>query len=191
MFWTSIAAELRIMILEALIRIENIAHCASAGREWQVAIEKHNFHSLNLTAQDVPLFEIMAARNLSLVKYIRYSITLQNYDCTQCDVDETKAFSKTNGAIVADGIQTMYRALSKRPCDGDMTLDISIHSLSDTKHHFKYIRFDPANALGSRNFPEPASHHDALHSSPTSLLPVAAIGRLFPDIGLVEDDPRD
>jgi hypothetical protein len=61
MFWTSIAAELRIMIPEALIRKENIAHCASACREWQAAIEKHNFHSLNLTAQDVPLFEIMAA----------------------------------------------------------------------------------------------------------------------------------
>jgi hypothetical protein len=106
---------------------------------------KHNFHLLNLTAQDVPLFEIMAARNLSLVKYTWYSITLQNYDSTQWDVDETKAFSKTNGAIVADGIQTMYRALSKRPCDGDMTLDISFHPLSNTKHHFRYICFDPAN----------------------------------------------
>jgi hypothetical protein len=105
MFWTSIAAELRIMILEALIQEGNIAHCASVCREWQAAIEKHTFHSLNLTAQDVPIFEIMAARNLSLVKYIWYSITLQDYDCTQCDMEETEASSKANGAIVADGIQ--------------------------------------------------------------------------------------
>jgi hypothetical protein len=131
MYWTSLAAELRGMILEALIHEGNIAHCTSVCREWQIAIEQHNFHSLKLTAQDIPIFKIMATRNLSLIRYIWYFIELRDYNGTECDLDETEDVLDANRATVEDGMRTMFYALSERPPDGNMTLDISIHSPSD------------------------------------------------------------
>jgi len=70
MYWASLAAELRGMILEALIHEGNVAHCATVCREWQAALEKHNFHSLSLRVQDIPAFKILGKRQLSLVRYV-------------------------------------------------------------------------------------------------------------------------
>src|SRR4051794_34580557 len=82
---TSLPLDIEVMILEHLASGNNIAQYATVCREWQTAIEKLNFHSLSLTAQDVPtLNNIMVKRNLSLIKYIWYSIELQSYDCSDC-----------------------------------------------------------------------------------------------------------
>lgn len=178
MHWTSLAAELRGMILEALAHEGDVAHCASVCREWQAAIEQLNFHSLKLTARDIPIFKIMATRNLGLIRYIWYSIELRNYDCTECDLDETEDVMDANRATVEDGMRTMFCALSERLPDGNMTLDISIHSPSGSQHHFKYIRFEPANTLSSRDPLKPSSHHDSVHSSSAPLPSIAAIDRI-------------
>lgn len=188
MDWNLLAAELRDMIVQSLICEGNIARCASVCREWQATIERSNFHSLKLTAWDIPVFEKLSKQHLGLVKYIWYSIELLNYDCTECDLDETESVMEANQATVKDGIRAMFLTLSKRPFNGDMTLDISIHSPSDSQHHFKYIQFEPANTLFSHDRPKSALHYDPGHSSSTPHPSIAAIDRVFPDIDLVEGE---
>jgi hypothetical protein len=143
MFWASPAAELRGMILEALAHEGRVAHCATVCREWQVALEKRNFRSLNLSVQDVPAFKALRNQTFGLIRYVWYSIELQEYDCTDCDLDETDATMRANQTLVEDGLREMLYALSERPSVGALALDISVHSLSDSQHDFKYIRFEP------------------------------------------------
>ncbi|KAF2737993.1 hypothetical protein EJ04DRAFT_589756 [Polyplosphaeria fusca] len=192
MDWTSLAAELRNMILEALIHEGNVAYYPSVCREWQSTIERFNFHSFNPTPQDIPVFENMTTRNFGLIKYIWYSIELRNYDCTECDRLETDDQRETNQATVEDGLRTIFCALSEHPPGGNMTLDISIHSPSDSQHHFKYIRFEPANTLSSRNPPKPTPYHVSTHSPSVPLPSVLAIHKIFWDIEVGADsEERD
>jgi hypothetical protein len=184
MYWASLAAELRGMILEALVHEGNVAHCATVCREWQAALEKHNFHSLNLKVQDIPAFKTLGKRKLGLVRYVWYSIELQEYDCTACDLYETEATRETNQTLVKDGLRKILYTLSGCPSSGDLTLDISVHSPSDSQHQFKYIRFEPANRPASHSVPVPTSCHDSVHTSTVSLPSITAIERIFPDIEL-------
>ncbi len=187
MYWVSLAAELRGMILEALIFEGNVAHCASVCREWQAALEKHNLHSLNLRVQDIPAFKILGKRKLGLVRYVWYSIELQGYDCTACDLDETEAVMETNQTLVQDGLRKILYALRGRQSSGDLTLDISVHSSSDSQHQFKYIQFEPANRLALHDVPMLTSCHNPVHTSAASLPSIAAIDRIFPDIELEDE----
>lgn len=188
MDWYSLATELRGMILEALAHKENVALYATVSREWQVAIEKQNFRSLNLRVQDIPAFKTLAKEKLGFVRYIWYSIELQEYTCPACNLDETGLTMEANQTIVKDGLQKILCALRRCPSKGDLKLDISVHSLSDSQHQFKYIRFDPANGLASQNVPTLTSHDDpALHPSGPSFPSIAAIDRIFPDIELEDD----
>ncbi|KAF2877748.1 hypothetical protein BDV95DRAFT_600450 [Massariosphaeria phaeospora] len=188
MYWTSLAAELRAMILEELIQEGNVAHCASVCREWQAAIEQHNFNSLKLTAQDIPMFKIMATRNLSLIRYIWCCIEVRDYDCAECDLDETPNARETNHATFKDGIRTILCALSKLPLNLNMTFDISIYSPSDSQHYFQYIRFEPANALSSRGPLQHARPHESMQTLSAPLQSLTAIDRMFPDIEFEEED---
>ena len=184
MYWASLAAELRGMILGALVHQENVAHCAIVCREWRAALEKQTFHSLNLRVQDIPAFRILGKRKIGYIRYIWYSIELQEYDCTACNLHETEAAMKTNRALVEDGLQNILYALSGRPSSIDLTLDISVHSPSDSRHQFKYIRFEPANKPASYNIPMLTSCHNPSHTSAGSLPSIEAIERIFPDIEL-------
>jgi hypothetical protein len=173
---TSLPPEIWIMILERLASGNNIAQYATVCWEWRTAFEKLNFHSLSLTAKDVPtLNNIMAKRNLSLIKYIWYSIELQSYDCLDCNHYEPGDEYRAIAVAIQDGIRTMFHTLSKRSHSGDMTLDLSIYSPSDAEHYFKYIRFEPAHALSRSRMRGQASHHVPVHSTPPSLHAVLKI----------------
>ena len=177
---TSLPPEIRVMILKHLASGNNISQYATVCLEWQTAIEQLNFRSLSLTAQDVPtLNNIMAKRNLSLIKYIWYSIELQSYDCSDCNHHEYEEEHEAAAVAIKDGIRTMLQALSKRSHSRDMTLDLSIYSPSDAEHYFKYIRFEPSNALSRNRIRGQASHHVPVHSTMRSLDAVLRIFTLF------------
>lgn len=164
-------------MLEHLISVKNIAQYATVCRKRQKAIEQLNFHSLSLTAQDVPTLDnIMAKRSLNLVKYISYSIELERCDCSDCNCYESEDEYMAAAVAIKDGIRAMLQTLSKRSYSGDMTLDLSIYSPSDAEHYFKYIRFEPANALSRNRMRGQASHHVPVHSTPPSL---RAVNRIF------------
>lgn len=86
MFWTSLAVEIREMILAALIQEGgSVAPFASVCREWQAVIEKQNFSRLKLTVPRLGDFSDIATRKRSQIKYIWLCIEVQEYDCSNCE----------------------------------------------------------------------------------------------------------
>jgi hypothetical protein len=108
-----------------------------------------------------------------------YSIELLEYDSTECHIDETEDEIATNQVIVEDCLSELFCALSKLPSGGNMTLDISVLSPSDTQHLFKYIRFEPANTLSSSSTLKPVYYGNSVHNYPIQDLSIASIDRLF------------
>ncbi|PSN63631.1 hypothetical protein BS50DRAFT_647268 [Corynespora cassiicola Philippines] len=177
---TSLPLDIEVMILKHLASGNNIAQYATVCREWQTAIEKLNFHSLSLTAQNVPtLNNIMIKRNLSLIKYVWYSSELDFYDCSDCDRSQLGYESRDTAAAIKDGIRKMLQTLSKRSHRGYMTLDLSIYPPSDAEHYFKYIRFQSANAVSRNRMKGQASQYVRVHHTLPSLRAVSRIFGLF------------
>lgn len=113
MSWTSLPAEIRHLIFEELIRKGNVAYCASVCREWQAAIEKHNFSSLHITVDDIPTFKQTAPRTSSLIQYVWYSIELLDYYIDEYDSDDSGYDAEINQEIVEDCFRALFCALSK------------------------------------------------------------------------------
>jgi hypothetical protein len=133
------------------------------------------------------MFKQLATRNLGLIRYIWYTIELQDYDWTESNLLPTIELLETNHFIMEDGIRTMFCALSECPPAGNMTLDISIHSPSDSQHHFKYIRFEPASMLNSRHPLKSVLQYNSAHISSVQLPPTTAVDRVFfPEISFLE-----
>lgn len=187
MSWGSLAQEIRLMILEALIEDERcVASYATVCREWQATIEQKNFSRLKLTPSRLPEFGGMVHRQRGLVKYIWLCIELQEYDCSQCEVEETDPWHESNTAIISRAIQESFSVLSTWEPTGNLLLDISVHSPSDSKHHFKEFYFGPDAVSESADKQETGNTHDPrhgwAHGEQVSLPPGKSINRLFEDI---------
>lgn len=83
MYWSSLAAELRTMILDALVQCGNVSHCACVSQEWKTAIGKHNFRPLRLTPADMSFMESLSSQSMDMVEYVYYCIELEEYGCVR------------------------------------------------------------------------------------------------------------
>ncbi|CAI6339978.1 unnamed protein product [Periconia digitata] len=182
-----IPSEIWIMILEHLASVTKIAQYATVCRKWQAVIEKLNFHSLSLSARDGLIPDSIMAKRNSLIKYIWYSIELPDYGCSKCSHWDSPRDVRVSSWRIKDGIDTMFQALSKHQHlhSRGMTLDLSIHSLSDAEHYFKHIRFepaniDPANALSRTRMKEKVLHHVPEHSMTPPFTAVERIMSVLP-----------
>jgi hypothetical protein len=141
----------------------------------------------------------MIHRNRALVGYIWFCLELDNYDCTKCapahemltnvEWEEAFAISDTDNCPITTAFQNLFSILSTWGPNGDLILDISIYSPSDSKHWFKYLTFmpdTPSDMLGSEEIEQMISNKayndpqhgwvtDFRHSAP----PTAAIRKVF------------
>ncbi len=95
----------------------------------------------------------MIHRNRALVNYIWFCLELDDYDCTTCaptrpmltDDEREEAFSicDADGCPITAAFQNLFSILSTWDLNGDLVLDISIYSPSDSKHWFKYLTVMP------------------------------------------------
>ena len=95
----------------------------------------------------------MVHRNPALVRYIWFCLELDDYNCTTCapcrqrltdnEFDEAFAISDTDHCPITASFQNLFSVLSTWEPKGDLILDISIYSLSDSEHWFKYLTFVP------------------------------------------------
>ncbi|KAK0615870.1 hypothetical protein B0T17DRAFT_497191 [Bombardia bombarda] len=94
----------------------------------------------------------MVHRNQALVSYIWFCLELDDYDCTKCapgsylDLDELAeavSISDTDKCPITASFQNLFSILSTWDPKGDLILDISIYSPSDSEHWFKYLTFLP------------------------------------------------
>lgn len=130
-----------------------IGRLATLSREWQATIEQYNFARIRLTPARLVDFGPMTRRNRALVRYIWFFLELKEYDCTmyappadpRLIVEWTEVaypISDTNdGSItsITTAFENLFSFLSTLDPSGDLVLDISIYSPSDSAHWFKYL----------------------------------------------------
>lgn len=154
--WDGLPIEIRFLILEALIQDGcPLGRLAAVSREWQTEIERYNFARIRLTPSRLVDFSSMIHRNRALVRYIWFCLELDDYDCTKCaptrgmltEWEEAFAISDTDNCPITTAFQTLFSVLSTWDPNGDLILDISIYSPSDSKHWFKYLTFMPDTPL--------------------------------------------
>lgn len=162
--WGSLPPEIRLMILKALIQEGcYLAHYATVCREWQSVVEQKSFGRLKLTPSRLAGFGDMVHRQRVLVKYIWLCIELREYDCSQCEIGETDPWHGSNTDIIKKAIRELFSVLSKWEPSRSLVLDISVHSPSDSKHQFKYVKFG-SDALPEFDVnQETADSHDPRH----------------------------
>ncbi|KAJ5778681.1 hypothetical protein N7520_001927 [Penicillium odoratum] len=145
--WSYLPAEIRILILECVLQDGcSLAGFAIVSLEWQMIIEPHNFARIKLTSSRLADFGPMIHRNRALVHYIWLCLELQKYDCTACATHSYLKLANTpnpDAALVATALQDVLSTLSTWKPNGELLLDISVHSPSDSEHWFKYLTFEP------------------------------------------------
>ncbi|KAK3320541.1 hypothetical protein B0T19DRAFT_403187 [Cercophora scortea] len=169
--WYGLPREIRFLILKTLIQDGcKVAHLATVSREWQVDIERHIFARIKLTPSRLVDFGSMVHRNQTLVRYIWFCLELEEYDRTKCapghglgldELAEAVGISDTDTCPITASFQNLLSILSTWDPKGDLTLDISIYSPSDSEHWFKYLTFLPDHA--SETILPTKAYDDAQH----------------------------
>jgi hypothetical protein len=137
--WASLPAEIRLMILEAIAQQKHPgwASLAAVCREWQLVIEKRNFHQLTLGLSCLDDFERLVVRQRTLVRHIWLDIGLLGDSCQVCKRLGFDFRERRDESIIGDGIWKLFRILSswKKPANGSgLTLELSAHSPSAFKN---------------------------------------------------------
>ncbi|KAJ0109786.1 Uncharacterized protein J7T55_004336 [Diaporthe amygdali] len=156
--WNGLPAEIRLLILKALMQDGcTLSRLATVSRDWQTEFERHNFAQIRLTPSRLADFDSMIHRNRALVRYIWFCLELDDYDCTKCAptrgmlshvewedaLNESLTITDTDHCPITMSFQGLFSNLSRWDPNGDLRLDISIYSLSDSQHWFKYLTFMP------------------------------------------------
>ncbi|KAK3298914.1 uncharacterized protein B0H64DRAFT_85584 [Chaetomium fimeti] len=193
--WDSLPREIRLLILETLVQDGcRLSRLVTVSREWQTDLERYNFARITLTPARLVDFGFMVHRNRALVRYIWFCLELDDYDCTICAPDsrDEEAFdiTDTDKCPITPSFQNLFSTLSTWEPRGDLVLDISIYSPSDSEHWFKYLTFvtdTPSaempvgdgrdQAISAKVYHDPQHGWDAgfRHSAP----PRSAIHKIF------------
>ncbi|RYP56020.1 hypothetical protein DL769_009992 [Monosporascus sp. CRB-8-3] len=190
--WATLPGEIQLRILKFLLSDGcSLAQLATVSSQWQTVIERHNFERINLTLWRIPDLGPMTRRNRALVKYIWLSLELDEYDCSKCgargvnhNVDHWLGNNTTDNCIIITAMHDLFLTLSAWEPQGDLKLDISIHSPSDSQHWFKYLTFGPDTlphsqvTFSQRDDPEHGWNAGKPSSAPTDL----ALGNVFAEI---------
>lgn len=141
--WGDLPTEIRLLILEALLDSGcKLAHLVTVSREWQEVIERRVFARIKLTPYCLADFATNIHRNRALLHYIWFCVELGEYDCRECDAHfETLSYVDAN--LIARAIRDLFWTLHTWEPNGELLLDISVYSPSDSKHWFKYLTFRP------------------------------------------------
>ncbi|KAI0191568.1 hypothetical protein F4808DRAFT_474055 [Astrocystis sublimbata] len=147
--WARLPPEIQYMILDEICNLHDykIARCAAVSRQWQAIIERHNFSRIMLTPKRLRQLHYMVRRNRHHIRYLWFSCKLQRYDCAGCKSEhmthEGSIISVEDNNTVMTSLRDLFIALSKFEPMGDLVLDISVHSPSDSEHWFKALTFGP------------------------------------------------
>ncbi|RYP24778.1 hypothetical protein DL765_000324 [Monosporascus sp. GIB2] len=188
--WVALSGEIQLQILKFLLSDGcSLAQLATVSSQWQTVIERHNFERINLTLWRIPDLGPMTRRNRALVKCIWLSLELDEYDCSRCgalnhNADHWPDYGTTDKCIIITAIHDLFLTLSAWEPQGDLKLDISIHSPSDSQHWFKYLTFEPDTlphsqvTFSQRDDPEHGWNAGKPPSAPTDL----ALRNVFAEI---------
>lgn len=177
--WADTPAEIRNLIQEALIQQKHPgwASAAAVPKEWQAVIEKENFRHLSLGKQCLLDFEAMfmlpttaPERKKIIVDHVEHiylDIELKNYDCATCERAYDPRSEDSAHITIIWSIRSLLNTLStwgSRKKGKGLTLEISVHSPSDSQHWFKNFHFKSTrNKNKGDDILAPARWHDRSH----------------------------
>ncbi|KAF5007702.1 hypothetical protein FDECE_5950 [Fusarium decemcellulare] len=140
--WETLPAEVRLLIIEALSNEcrGHLALYASNIREMASSLDG-KFDKLGK----------IAATHRNLIKHIWLDVELHEYTCRSCQEKESSGVSEINGRSMRKAITYLFTTMKDWAPAGDLTLEITAHSPSDSKHWFKELGFgneDPDSQPG-------------------------------------------
>ncbi|ATY58998.1 hypothetical protein A9K55_003648 [Cordyceps militaris] len=120
---------------------------------WRSIIEPRNFAEISLTVPRLtnPDFQAIMLRKQKQIRYIWFRVELREYDCSRCGVndDDLGLMDNIDSQFIIDAFQSLCIILGAWEPRGDLVLDISIYSPSDSHHWFKYLSFCPDTNQGA------------------------------------------
>ncbi|KAI8635122.1 hypothetical protein F5Y19DRAFT_406623 [Xylariaceae sp. FL1651] len=143
--WNYLPPEIRTMILKEICNINGskLSGPVTVSREWQAVLEPQNFSRITLTPRRLRNLESMVHRNKSHMRYLWFSFELQRYSCAECEGRGQLTLTDEDNKTIAASLEDLFLALSKFDPMGELILDISVHSPSDSEHWFKELTFGP------------------------------------------------
>jgi hypothetical protein len=176
-YWEHLPLELRIMIFKMVLdppveRTQYIqSACATVCREWNYFFERETFNHLILHQLDVAEFcRIVQGQRKTFVKRIWLRLELPEYDCESCNKRQSTEEFKDHKFLFTNAVWDLFAFLSTWNIRGKfgvggsgVTLELSAHSPSDSKHFCKELARRSDDTPWERNeFPE-KDYHDRRH----------------------------
>lgn len=162
-----------------------LASCAAVCRDWQAVFEPKTFARLTITQKRAAAMNDIVGRHSRRrhVKYILFWIKLPAYGCSRCNLQTDPSWYKRETAIIKGALKDFLRALSTWQPGGDLLLDITIHSPSDSKHWFKAHHYGsdavPTSDGGGQSLARTHDpHHGWIHGRQGSH-PLEAVLRVY------------
>ncbi|KAI1733463.1 hypothetical protein F4680DRAFT_463806 [Xylaria scruposa] len=139
--WQTLPMEIKHIIFEVLLHQPHKRHQLSAyatvSKQWQIFFEKHIFHRLILHQSKITEFgRLFQRQRRDLLRHLWLRIELPKYNRNTSVKFETESEEDRNNQIVTEAVCQLLQILSSwGKQDTDLTLELSVHSPSDSKHH--------------------------------------------------------
>ncbi|KAL9616419.1 MAG: hypothetical protein Q9160_008718 [Pyrenula sp. 1 TL-2023] len=157
--WSLLSPEIRVAVLEFVaqdpssgnsnITEHPLARLATVCKEWRDFFERRNFHRLVLRQSCLTKFASVMKYRRELVRHIWLRIELRKYNCPSCKRVESRTESKWNNFTIKRAIWKLFKILGSWKLRGSfhdrgLTLELSAHSPSDSRHFFREHCFEEA-----------------------------------------------
>ncbi|KAI0857112.1 hypothetical protein F4860DRAFT_518243 [Xylaria cubensis] len=139
--WQTLSLEIKYMIFEVLLlqpcKRHQLSAYATVSKQWQIFFEKHIFHRLVLHQSKIKEFgRLFQHQRRELLRHLWLRIELPKYDRNTSVKFETELEEERNNQIVTKAVCQLLLILSSwGKQDTDLTLELSVHSPSDSRHH--------------------------------------------------------
>ncbi|RSM13569.1 hypothetical protein CDV31_005739 [Fusarium ambrosium] len=127
--------------------VGHIAKCATVCRDWQEYFENVLFRKITVHQKDLARLGEISPCRTERIRHLWLRIELLPYDCHIC-WHFGRQDHKKNGSIFEEALRKLFGVLhswkarnSSHPNSG-LTLELSVHSPSDSQHQFQNFSFD-------------------------------------------------
>jgi hypothetical protein len=181
--WALLPPEIRLLILEEVLRQGRHGSCAAVCSEWKAFFEPLNFYRLELQVPCLEQLCRMTTRTARLVREIRLNIELPRYSCLSCHSYESGSRISRHSSIFSAAIQKLFTVLSAWKPTDRLVLQLNTFSPSDSEHWFKALDAQTNGESEQQQQETPARWHDPKHGwidgQQVKSPPAEAMQRLF------------
>ncbi|KAM3442429.1 hypothetical protein MY4824_001023, partial [Beauveria thailandica] len=170
--WGSLPPEIRNEIIGLLPSLGGrCSQLATVCQAWRSILEPRNFAEISLTVPRLadPNSQAILLRKRNQIRYIWFRVELREYDCSRCGItgDDLGLMDDIDYQLIVDAFQSLFTTLGAWEPRGDLVLDISVYSPSDSHHWFKYLSFCPDTNQGECPSLYEHEHRTALVNDPS------------------------